>query len=188
MVRIVYETHSTTEDNEHGIATGWLPGTLSRDGMEQAAALGARRSGSGADAVFVSDLRRAIQTVEIAFASSDIPIVVDARLRECNYGRWNGMPVERLRAERLARIHRPFPGGESYMQVVSRTAGFLTDLLHRRDGQTVIVIAHSANLWALEHLLHGTPLEGLVDADFNWQPGWEYTISVPPAHALESKA
>ena len=28
-VRIVYETHSTTEDNENGIATGWLPGRLS---------------------------------------------------------------------------------------------------------------------------------------------------------------
>jgi len=25
-IQIVFETHSTTEDNENGIATGWLPG------------------------------------------------------------------------------------------------------------------------------------------------------------------
>jgi hypothetical protein len=28
-VGLVYETHSITEDNERGIATGWLPGRLS---------------------------------------------------------------------------------------------------------------------------------------------------------------
>jgi hypothetical protein len=28
-IRIVFETHSTTEDNENGIGTGWLPGRLS---------------------------------------------------------------------------------------------------------------------------------------------------------------
>jgi hypothetical protein len=29
LVDIIFETHSRTEDNENGIATGWLPGKLS---------------------------------------------------------------------------------------------------------------------------------------------------------------
>jgi broad specificity phosphatase PhoE len=39
-VQIVYETHSLTEDNEAGRATGWLPGRLSAAGRELAAELG----------------------------------------------------------------------------------------------------------------------------------------------------
>ena len=39
-ITLVYETHSTTLDNEAGIATGWLPGELSEEGLRQAVALG----------------------------------------------------------------------------------------------------------------------------------------------------
>ena len=40
---IVFETHSITEDNERGIATGWRPGRLSARGREPTAELGQRR-------------------------------------------------------------------------------------------------------------------------------------------------
>lgn len=173
-VRIIYETHSITEDNERGIATGWLPGRLSLVGREAARTLGTRRRDSGA--VYVSDLRRAVETAEIAFGDADVPVIRDARLRECNYGDWNGMPVSRLQGERAKRIAVPFPGGESYLQVVDRTREFLSDLLAARDGETVIIIAHSANRWSIEHLLLGTPLEEMVDADFAWKPGWKYVL------------
>jgi broad specificity phosphatase PhoE len=43
-VQIVFETHSTSVDNEQGLATGWLGGTLSPTGREQARELGQRRS------------------------------------------------------------------------------------------------------------------------------------------------
>ncbi len=55
-VEIVYETHSTTTDNEAGIATGWLPGRLSERGRRQARELGERRRTGDFAAVFTSDL------------------------------------------------------------------------------------------------------------------------------------
>ena len=73
-IEIVYETHSTTEDNEQGRATGWLPGRLSDAGRNNAVALGQRRDDDGLTAIFVSDLQRAIETVEVAFAGSGIPV------------------------------------------------------------------------------------------------------------------
>src|SRR5258708_36854624 len=91
--RIVFETHSTSEDNERGIATGWLPGRLSPLGREQAAELGRRRHADGIAAVFCSDLARAAETASIAFAGSGIPILADWRLRECDYGELNGSPA-----------------------------------------------------------------------------------------------
>jgi broad specificity phosphatase PhoE len=39
---VVFETHSTTVDNERGVATGWMPGELSERGRSQAAELGRR--------------------------------------------------------------------------------------------------------------------------------------------------
>src|SRR5260221_8964975 len=135
-VQLVFETHSTSVDNEREIATGWLEGELSDTGREQAAQLGERRRDDGIELVVASDLRRAVETVEIAFAGSALPIRYDRRLRECNYGDWNGMPRTRLEAERWNRIDVPFPGGESWREAVHRHAGVLDELAHgdRRRG------------------------------------------------------
>src|SRR5262245_42786085 len=39
-IEIVFETHALSEDNERGIATGWLPGRLSERGGANAAEMG----------------------------------------------------------------------------------------------------------------------------------------------------
>jgi alpha-ribazole phosphatase/probable phosphoglycerate mutase len=173
---LVYETHSTTTDNEAGKATGWLPGELSDAGRVQARALGERRRSDRIAAVYVSDLRRALDTVAIAFAGSDLPVFIDGRLRECNYGRFNGQRREVLDAVRHNHIDRPWPDGESYRQVVERTQSLLGDVRSQWDGQRVLWIGHSANRWALEHLLLGRDLAELVAQDFAWRPGWEYAV------------
>jgi broad specificity phosphatase PhoE len=175
-VQIVYETHSTSVDNERGVATGWLDGELSERGRREAAELGRRRRDDGIDAVYTSDLGRAIETAKIAFAGSGITIHRDPRLRECDYGDLTGMPSERLRAEIPRRVDLPYPGGESYREVAERMRGFLDDLLPRHDGERVLLVSHAAPRWALQHLLDGTPLEEAVVAPFAWQPGWEYAF------------
>lgn len=62
-VEVVFETHATTDDNEAGIATGWLPGRLSAAGRDQSRELGERRRDDGLAIVFTSDLRRAVERV-----------------------------------------------------------------------------------------------------------------------------
>lgn len=172
-VQIIFETHSVSTDNEAGVATGWLPGALSPRGRELARALGKRRTEAIA-AVFVSDLARAVQTAELAFGDRGIPIRLDARLRECDYGERNGMPVAELAAERSQHIDQPWPGGQSYWQVMAQVSDFLQDLSAGWDGRRVVVIGHSATKWALDCLLDGATLEELVDAPFGWQEGWHY--------------
>jgi len=79
-------------------------------------------------------------------------------------------------AERLRRLEVPFPGGESYRDVVERTRSLLRDVADRHDGHTVVLIGHSANLWALQHLLEGRGLAELVAAPFAWQEGWTFRL------------
>ncbi len=175
-VEIVYETHSLSTDNDAGVATGWLPGRLSEKGRLLAAELGERRRADGIAAVFVSDLRRAVETAEIAFAGSGIPVYQDSRLRECNYGDLNGMPVTQLVAIKSRHVDEPYPGGQSYRQVVSAMRHFLRDLAADWDGRRVVIISHSANQWALDSLLEGRDLAELVAAPPRWREGWLYIL------------
>lgn len=175
-IEIVYETHAITEDNERGIATGWLPGRLSERGRLVAAELGTRRRDDGLAAVFTSDLDRAVETAQIAFAGTEIPMFRDSRLRECNYGELNGRPIADFPSPRSQFVDRPFPDGQSYRQVIESTHDFLSDLAAAWDGKRVLLIAHSANRYALHVLLGGAKIEDETDALFRWQPGWEFTL------------
>jgi broad specificity phosphatase PhoE len=171
---IVFETHSVSEDNERGIATGWLPGRLSDGGRELAAELGRRRRNDGLAAVFTSDLCRAVQTTDLAFAGTVMPVLHDWRLRECDYGSRNGSPAAEFHSDRISYLDQPYPGGESWRQAVQRVGRFLADLPTRWEARRVLVIGHLATKWALDHLLDGVPLDTLATARFAWQEGWEY--------------
>src|SRR6185436_11497517 len=97
-------------------------------GREQARQLGRRRRDDGIDLVVASDLNRAVETARIAFDGSGVPVTLDWRLRECNYGSMNGMPKARLDAERRRRLDEPFPGGESWRQAVDRVVAALDEI------------------------------------------------------------
>lgn len=174
-IDVVFETHSTSEDNEAGVATGWLPGRLSATGREQAVELGGRRR-DDVDMVFCSDLARAVETVEIAFGGSGIPVLLDWRLRECDYGDRNGAPAAEMHAHRHEHIEVPYPNGESWGQAVARVGWFVRDLAARFDGARVVVVGHVATRWGLAAAIDGAPLEALVAAPFEWQPGWEHRL------------
>jgi broad specificity phosphatase PhoE len=173
-MQIVFETHSTSEDNERGIATGWLPGRLSERGRIQARELGGRRDRDGLAAVFCSDLKRATETVTMAFAGGDIPIFLDWRLRECNYGDQNGQPTQEVHRDRGLRLETPYPDGESWMSAVARVGGVLPDLWARWPDSRLLIVGHVATRWALDYYLCGARLEDLAQAEFSWKPGWEY--------------
>jgi 2,3-bisphosphoglycerate-dependent phosphoglycerate mutase len=178
IIEIVFETHSWSTDNDRGIATGWLPGQLSDRGRELAAELGRRRRDDRIDTVFTSDLRRAAQTAELAFAGSTVPILHDWRLRECDYGELNGAAAETVHRDRRRFLDEAYPGGESWRQAVHRASRFLADLPARWSGKRVLVIGHVATRWALDQALTGQSLDVLIDSDFGWQEGWEYPLSL----------
>jgi broad specificity phosphatase PhoE len=177
--RIAFETHSISEDNELGLASGWTHGPLAPRGRELARELGERRRDDGIDTVFVSDLHRAIETAVLAFEGETMPILFDWRLRECDYGALTRQPAAEVHDARLSYLDSPYPGGESWRQAIARVGRFLDDLPTRWDGTRVLVIGHVATRWGLEHFCNGVPLEALAAAEFEWQEGWEYETPGP---------
>jgi probable phosphoglycerate mutase len=174
-VVVVFETHATSLDNEAGLASGWFDVALSVTGETQARELGARRRGDDLAAVFCSDLIRAFRTAEIAFGDRALPIVRDARLRECDYGSLTRHPVSEIEACRAVHMAAPFPDGESYEQVTTRVSAWLAEARTTFAGRTVLVIGHRATFYALEHLLRHVPLRNAVSSNWQWQPRWTYS-------------
>jgi broad specificity phosphatase PhoE len=125
-------------------------------------------------AAFCSDLSRASETATIALAGSEIPIFLDWRLRECNYGDQNGRPVQEVHRDRGLRLGAPYPDGESWISAVARVGGVLPDLWARWPNSRLLIVGHVATRWALEYYLRGARLEDLAQAEFIWKPGWEY--------------
>ena len=175
-MHVIFETHSISEDNEAGVATGWLPGRLSAHGRELAVDLGRRRAAGGLAAVFSSDLARAVETATIAFGGA-VPILLDWRLRECDYGEWNGRPRDDVHRCRRDFLDQPYPGGESWRAAVARVTRFLDDLPARWAAERVLVIGHVASRWAFDEAMAGIALETSLEEEFDWRPGWDYEFT-----------
>jgi broad specificity phosphatase PhoE len=171
---IDFESHSTSTDNEQGIASGYLDPPLSEKGRKQAEELGVRYQKIKIFAVYCSDLQRSFQTAEIAFAAKQIPIIQDPRLREWDYGEYNGFPSTEIEHMKLSHLRYPFPGGESFLGAYTRICDFLQTIREPR----VVIVGHRATYYTLEHLTSNISFEDLLQAPWRWQPGWRYHVSV----------
>lgn len=131
------------------------------------------------DVVFCSDLKRAVDTANLAWGDK-YKIIEDERLRECNYGDYNAKPSEIVEPLQEKAITEPLPNGESYELVKERTASFLEDVKRDYDGKHIAIVAHKAPQLALDVLLKNISWEEAFADDWrktkSWQPGWEYTL------------
>lgn len=163
MIDIWFERHAQTHHNVAGLASGHADVALTAHGREDARSiLRSRYASQHFDVVFTSDTQRAYDTAGLIFAGRPIPIVRDARLRECDYGDFEGRPRVDMEAARPLAIDVPFPHGESYAQVAVRMRSFLTQLAAECDGQRVLLVGHAATLWMLAHWLRDRPLAEVV--------------------------
>lgn len=176
-MKITYFVHGTTTDNETSRATGWLPGTLSDLGKQQAKELPNLIKDSSFTKVYCSDLQRAKDSAQLGFGKTH-EIIVDERLREANYGDLNG-GVHSFKDNMEDFVDTPFPNGESYKDVETRMRSFLADLQQKPD-QHIAIVAHEAPQLALEVIVNGKSWKEAIDTNWrktkSWQPGWEYDL------------
>jgi len=173
---VYYSPHMTSLDNELGRASGHADVPLSERGLLEAGELARHYAHCAIDAVFCSDLQRASRTAELAFSSRDVPIIRDARLRECDYGILAQYPSAEVHARLLGHLAEPFPGGESLTAAVERVGDVLRDALRSWGGKTLVIIGHRATRYGLEYWCSGTSLERIVGSPWERReiPIWRY--------------
>ena len=172
-MKIYFITHSESEDNKAGISSGWKDVGLSELGVQQSKEILKRFKGIKIDLICSSDLKRAVDTVKIAF-DDKYPIIADERLRELNYGDFNGKSSDMVGHMKKEKIKEPFVNGESYDGAMIRVHDFYNELKRDHSDKTIIVVGHIATRFGLETLINNIALKELLNIPFKWQPYWEY--------------
>jgi broad specificity phosphatase PhoE len=116
-----------------------------------------------------SDLRRARDSAQILTRRWGLALSTDARLREMNFGEWEGrtwQELEQADTDRLGRWMSNWtstraPGGESFADVVARTSAWVDDWIanDRSAEGTTVIVAHAGSIRAILCRLLRVPLE-----------------------------
>ena len=168
-MKLIVVRHGETEWNVQGREMGQLDSPLTPRGVRQAEALAARLSAVRFEALYTSDLGRAVRTAEIIAAACGLEPIVDAALRERDLGIFQGFTRAELEsrfpedyAEYLRSGHGyQIPGGESGQQRTERSVRALAAIAERHPAETVVVVTHGGFLSGFfEHVLGMEPGHG----------------------------
>lgn len=136
--RLVLVRHGATAWSADRRLNGWTDVPLSSEGRRQARGLRRVIQAAHPEVVFSSDLTRARETAETAAGAARL----DPRLREFNFGEWEGLRWEDVPArgqqELMAFDPVQSPGGESMARFRRRIASFLCDL----EADQCVVVTH----------------------------------------------
>ena len=179
--RLCLIRHGETDWNAQLRIQGSRDMPLNDNGLVQAEALGRALSGQHFDAVFSSDLQRARQTAQPLVAARSLPLQLDSRLRERNFGCCEGMTIDEIEAQSpqlaaaLAARNPDFapPEGESLQQFSGRVEACIAALAQRCAGQCIAVVAHGGVLEMVYRRVNGIALQPprnfpLPNASINW--------------------
>lgn len=153
--RFVMVRHGQTADSVRHLfsGSGGTDPELTELGHRQAqhATQRVQASASGDDfsVLLASPMRRTQQTAHYLAEALDLPIVTDDRLRECDFGEWEGYTmgeiVERYPHDAAAWMRDPEcvpPGGESLAAVRRRMQSFREDVMSQYGGTNVLMVSH----------------------------------------------
>jgi len=137
------------------------------DRRAAAAHLAADPALHGAAQVWTSPALRCRALADLIASAVAVPLTVDARLQEIDFGAWEGKAwdaIDRAELDRWAAAPATFqpPGGESGAALVDRVRSVHTDIL--RDGQDCVIVSHGGPLKMLAALLRGEPVDLLAPA------------------------
>jgi broad specificity phosphatase PhoE len=151
---------------------------LSDTGRSQAEALGTWLAALPEDerptAALSSPFNRALTTAQLATAGLDLRVRTDERLRERDFGAFDGMtgagireqyPDEAKRRDVLGKFYYRPPGGESWADVALRIRSVLATEGLRYDCERLLVVAHQAVIMVFRYVLEELSEQELLEVD-----------------------
>jgi broad specificity phosphatase PhoE len=133
------------------LAQGHADIDLSDEGRAQAEAAAASLAGERMDAVYSSDLARAVDTARPIADARGLPVVIDAAFREIDQGEWEGLHVDAIK-ERWPELWGPArhsttrPGGESPADVRKRALEGVARIIDAHPDGAVVVVSHGGTI------------------------------------------
>jgi alpha-ribazole phosphatase len=147
--RVIFVRHGEPDDGVRGRCYGRSDPGLSPRGRAQMRRAWRLLSRECVAAIYSSPSRRALESVE-ARATETPAVTVDNRLREIDFGQFEGLAYEEI-ARRFPEQYgqwmtRPtevvFPGGERFGAMSIRVLEVVADLRRAHQDGTVVVVSH----------------------------------------------
>jgi broad specificity phosphatase PhoE len=165
-VQVIFVRHGETQWHAENRYAGATDVALTDRGRAQARALAEWAAKAGLDAVWSSPLTRSRETALESAQRTGVPVQVDPRLGEIDFGVGEGLTraeMEDLFPADLAAfqsdpVEHHLPGGEHPADVVDRYLAVLADLEAGYTGGRVLVVAHSTAIRLTLCRLLGLPL------------------------------
>ena len=179
--RLCIVRHAETDWNAQKRIQGQIDIPLNAAGRAQARATAAGVAGRRFDAVYSSDLGRALETVQPIAAALGLAPRTAPGLRERHYGRMQGLTGAEAR-ERFADLHAAYAardpyhdlgGGETLTEFARRVAASLQSLVAAHPGGTLLAVSHGGVLDVAYRLATGRDLSAprdftMPNAGLNW--------------------
>jgi broad specificity phosphatase PhoE len=167
-MNLIVVRHGETEGNVQRLIQGHTDGVLSRRGRRQARQVGLRLKDEQIDTIYVSDLRRTVETAEeIIRYHPHAAVVYTPQLREQWYGTLEGKPSSRfLEAleESGSDILTFIPeGGESVAELKERIVTFFNELKEKEQDNSVLLVTHGGPIGNLLLHIFDLPNEKFVE-------------------------
>lgn len=151
MLRLWIVRHGVTRWNQQDRYQGSSDVPLNRRGRKQALQLAERLADQKIKAIYTSDLARAVQTAKIIAARVQLPVVRDPRLREINFGDWEGKTFAeiqyaqpKLLSQWLAEPESiTSPRGEAFGDFLNRVRALFQELGARYPQGTMVLVTHA---------------------------------------------
>lgn len=149
--------HGATFWNHEHRYQGHTDIELNREGIKQAQALKKRFSTETLDAIYSSDLQRALRTAEIINETHNLSVQICPALKEINFGAWEGLTyqdIEKRYPQHLKIwLEKPYllhiPQGESFYMVRDRATEAIKAIAGKYPNGSVAVVSHGVTIAAV---------------------------------------
>ena len=160
-MKFILTRHCETDWNREGRLQGHSDTHLNEYGWFQAEELAQNLKNLGIKKIISSDLKRSVETSSVLAKYLKVPIELDARIRECAYGKLEGSTKdEALVAGYGSLQHYDFEslGGESRERVLRRHLSFLDDVHEKESDDPILLVGHGTGLNTLLFHLGKPPI------------------------------
>lgn len=175
MIKFIIVRHGFSLSNLKSTMTGQLDEPLTEMGLIQGKLVSEYIfENYHIDAIYSSDLSRAVDTIAPLSKMAGIPIIKEQRLRELHAGEWQGINVSELMEKygeiyEKWRVHDPSirpPKGESMQELQERGITALKDIAKLNDGKTVVIATHGGLIKTLHAYFLGLPVQKWKDLSY----------------------
>ena len=167
-MKIYLVRHGETDWNKAGKFQGSENIPLNEYGIELAEVTSEGMKDIPFDIIYTSPLIRARKTAEIMRRDRKIEIIEDERLKEMNFGRYEGADIRKVKADKEHGLHDFIsnPGvyrakdGENFEDVIARCRSFLEEILipQEKKYENVMLAGHGALIRCFLRCIEDRPL------------------------------